>query len=134
MWCNLLRWQYMAVCALKGTADSGDRLFVEYERLLTSPFSQVGRLARFLDDRCGTTSTARTLEVMATIPDDQLWRHRATRVRGQDELTPAQRDLYLVQRRLAGDHTGVGTGRFEMPPGWRQAVTAEEARSKLGSP
>jgi hypothetical protein len=124
--CNLLRWQYMASQALTETADTADRLFVEYEQLAQVPEAQSARLARFLDSRCGSTTSQSVMARMAAACDSALWRNRGGYQGSRGELLPGQADLYaILRRKVVG---GVERALLPaMPEDWRSVVTAEEA-------
>jgi len=125
--CNLLRWQYMASQALAETADTADRLFVEYEQLAQDPEAQAARLARFLDNRCGTASNEAVIAQMAAACDGTLWRNRDGYEHATGELAPGQADLYsILRRQVACGFTGA-IQLPAMPDDWRSVVTADEA-------
>ncbi len=124
--CNLLRWQYMASRALQETADSPDRLFVEYEQLAKGPGAQAVRLARFLDSRCRSKTSEAVIAQMTAACDGTLWRNRDGYQHANDQLAPGQAHLYSILRWKAADATGPAR-MPAMPENWRSIVTAEEA-------
>ena len=124
--CNLLRWQYMASQALTETADTADRLFVEYEQLAQNPGAEADRLARFLDSHRGGKTSEAVIAQMAAACDGALWRNRDGYERATGELAPRQADLYsLLRRKVAGVIGPIQPPA--MPEDWRSIVTTEEA-------
>ena len=122
--CNLLRWQYMATAALAAAEDNATNIFVEFEQLVEDPQEQASRLARALDNACGTKTGPETLAAMADSPQIGLRHHHRT---SSDGLSHVQRALYDLQRaKTRGSNTRFDASDYPPPSGWRERVIDEE--------
>jgi hypothetical protein len=121
---NLLRWQHMVLSILRATTDS-DRIFVEYEALLTEPAQQARRLAMYLDGTCEVRSSDSIVARMASVPDSTLW-HQRFRADHDAKMDDTQKRLYLHLTQAAGGHDDEITDDWSMPVGWRATLIAAE--------
>jgi hypothetical protein len=125
--CNLLRWQHMTLCALRGTDQVPSTLFVEYEQLIRAPSEQAARLARFLDAHCDNASNRADVRRMAATCVPALRRNRHGH-RREDVMSVSQNALYRFLRSKVAAPDRRFRDEYPMPPGWRAAVMEEESR------
>ncbi|MDP8932073.1 MAG: hypothetical protein M3O70_26770 [Actinomycetota bacterium] len=86
-----------------------------YEQLVQIPTAQARALAAFLDEQCGTTTTATVIGEMAGRVDPALWRNRRSPDTTDDAMTDTQKRLYRFQQAKIADPLVPLTDGFPMP-------------------
>ncbi len=116
----LLLWQTYVARILCGTAGDRNRLFVEYESLLTDSPQQVSRFCGFLNRQMGVQGN--DVQHVMEAADPSLRRHVSDResVGASSIVTDRQKELYAVVRRLADDpEAQVPATSLLLPEKWR---------------
>jgi hypothetical protein len=126
--CNLLRWQHMMLCALGATEASDRKIFLEFEQVVGDPDANARRLAAFLDEQLGRTTSADVVASMAAAVEPSLRRNRFDRALDEvPEATVAQCRLYELLRRKVDDPAAPISDEFRMPDSWWEFVRESEA-------
>ncbi len=121
----LLRWQVFMRSILAET-DGAPRLFLRYERLVTSPEEEVRRLAEFLDGWRGGPGTARdVLREMSAQIDPSLDR-TDSEVDFADRAGVSEEQKILwraLNRKLDEPGASIDLAATRPWPGWREYMT-----------
>lgn len=99
----LLRWQWFMLSILKSVENSRSVHFIPYDSLVRHPIEQCDRLARFLDQECGTENVDREkLRRMKSSVNPGLYRNRSSvAFADAPNVTPMQVALYEYLLRKA---------------------------------
>jgi hypothetical protein len=119
---TLLYWQYSMLTILKDTEKNRNKIFIEYERLLSDPAVECERLCAFLDQKCGIYKDRRNRTTnMVKAIDPQIRRNKTSVPFSRlDIATPEQKQLYrFLQRKAANPNEKFERSAFPLYSGWR---------------
>jgi hypothetical protein len=121
---GLLEWHCFMLSLLEGTDDAPHKIFVPYERLVTSPETECRRLCGFLDRHrgAGLQLPPDRLERMIEAVDPKLHRNsgRVTFFE-RPEATAEQKALYrFLERKIEDPDAAPDPAGYPMYPGWRE--------------
>jgi len=124
-----LLWQRYLTAALRFTANTPQRLFVQYERLLFGPVEQCRRLCGFLERRCGPDPALdgeQRVDAMLPVVNPSLRSNaRGCSFLSARDASAEQKSLYRYMQALAMDQAAIfEPSAFEMFAGWRDYLQA----------
>jgi hypothetical protein len=135
-----LLWQRYLTAALRLTANAPQRLFVQYERLLSGPAEQCRRLCGFLEQSCGpdpaSTGDQRVDAMLPVVNPSLQSNAQGCSFLSSSEASEEQKNLYRYVQAMAMDQDGIlKPSAYEIFAGWRdylQALaTVEQLRDGL---
>jgi hypothetical protein len=137
---GLLLWQRYMTSILRHAAAVPQRIFVQYERLLSTPVDECTRLCNFLEEHSepdGTSPISQHAQSMLEVVTPGLRSHASNgKFLSASEATGGQKSLYrYLQSRAQDQDELLDPKAFEIYPGWRdylQALaTLEQVRDTL---
>lgn len=131
-----LLWQRYMTAALKHTEREPRRIFVQYERLLAEPVRECRRLCGFLEAHCRLTETKtlgqRVDSMIAAVNPKLRSNSSPTSFFATPNVIEGQKSLYRYLQSKANDQDEViGSGAFDIYPGWRDYLQALAALDEL---
>ena len=129
MTAGYLLWQRYMTAALRYAANAPQRIFVQYERLLSAPVQQCRRLSGLLEQRCGPdpalAGDQRIDAMLAVVNPSLRTNSNSCSLLSTPEASEGQKNLYRYLQAMAIDQDRLlEPAAFEIYAGWRDYLQA----------